>query len=64
MDVVAFLETMLSDSGSVMERNFLFFSQRKLPDETREHGVGFYGQEYIQPKATCKCYRVQLGVES
>ena len=47
MDVVAFLETRLSDSGSVMERNFLFFWQRKSPDETREHGVGFYGQEYL-----------------
>ena len=46
MDVVAFLETRLSDSGSVMERNFLFFWRRKSPDETREHGVGFYGQEY------------------
>ena len=46
MDVVAFLETRLSDSGSVMEGNFLFFRQGKSPDETREHGVGFYGQKY------------------
>ena len=29
-----------------MERNVLFFWQRKSPDETREHGVGFYGQQY------------------
>ncbi|KAJ7324558.1 hypothetical protein JRQ81_017578 [Phrynocephalus forsythii] len=41
MDIVTLQETWLPDSGSVKERNFMFFWQGKPSNETRECGVGF-----------------------
>ncbi|KAJ7344584.1 hypothetical protein JRQ81_000534, partial [Phrynocephalus forsythii] len=41
MDIVALQDTRLPDSGSVKERNFMFFWQGKPSNETTECGVGF-----------------------
>ena len=41
MDIVAFQETRLPETGSVRERGFTLFWQCKTSGEVREHGVGF-----------------------
>ena len=40
VDIIAFQETRLLESGIIRERDYSFFWQGKA-DETREHGVGF-----------------------
>lgn len=41
MDIITLQETRLSSFGSIRNKDFSFFWQEKLPDEIREHGVGF-----------------------
>ena len=41
VNIATLQETRLPDSGSLEEKNYTFFWQRKSGVETREHGMGF-----------------------
>ena len=41
VDIATLQETRLADSGTLREKDYTFYRQRKGSDEPREHGVGF-----------------------
>ena len=41
LDIAAFQETRLAESGTLREKSYTFIWQGKSAEETREHGVGF-----------------------